>query len=190
MALGAVIALARFSEVFLVLRAADRDLPITFIPLVLVVMSLVYSASACPVGRLSDRMSRTVLLALGMATLVAADIALAMAHDYALLFVGIALWGLHMGLSQGILAIMITDVAPAEYRGTAFGVFNLVSGGALLLASGVAGWVWDRYGPASTFWLGTWLAALATVLALGFSTQPPTPSESPGGLRDHEAPGH
>lgn len=171
-ALGAVIALARFSEAFLVLRAADRGLRITFIPLVLVVMSLVYTATAYPAGRLSDRVSRKVMLAFGMTALVAADVALAMANGYTLLFAGIALWGLHMGLTQGILASLIADVAPAEYRGTAFGVFNLVSGGGLLVASGLAGWLWDQHGPALTFWVGAGVALVATVMSMAFSAKP------------------
>lgn len=175
--LGAVIALARFSEAFLVLRAAERGLPTTFIPLVLVVMSLVYTATAYPAGRLSDRVSRTTLLALGMAVLVVADVVLALANGYTLLFAGIALWGLHMGLTQGILASLIADVAPAEYRGTAFGVFNLASGGGLLLASGLAGWTWDRYGASLTFWLGAGVALLAALLSLTFSAKLPIRSE-------------
>ena len=162
-ALGALIGLARFSEAFLVLRAADRGLQLTLIPLVLVVMSIVYAVSAYPAGRLSDSLSRPAFLALGMLVLIAADVVLALADGYGLLFAGIALWGLHMGLTQGILASMIADVAPASYRGTAFGIFNLLSGLALLVASGLAGWLWDAYGPAMTFWAGASLATLAVV---------------------------
>ncbi|HZD53894.1 MAG TPA: MFS transporter, partial [Woeseiaceae bacterium] len=148
-ALGALISLARFSEAFLVLRASDVELPLTFIPLVLVVMSIVYSLTAYPAGRLSDRVPRHDLLAAGMVALVAADAALAVAEGPMLLFIGIALWGLHMGLTQGILASLITDVAPAAYLGTAFGVFNLVSGVSLLLASVAAGALWDTVNPAA-----------------------------------------
>ena len=165
-ALGAVIALARFSEAFLILRAAEIGLPITYVPLVLVVMGLVYTASAYPAGQLSDRMPRARLLALGMAALMAADVALALAGDYGLLFFGIALWGLHLGLTQGILASLITDVAPAAYRGTAFGVFNLVSGAGLLVASIIAGWLWDQQGAAAAFWAGAILALLGAVMSL------------------------
>ncbi len=172
-ALGTVIALARFSEAFLILRAVDKGLPTTFVPLVLVVMSLVYSATAWPAGHLSDRMSRTTLLALGMLALVAADVLLALANGYTLLFAGIALWGLHMGLTQGILASLITDVAPERYRGTAFGVFNLASGAGLLLASGVAGWLWDQHGAATTFWAGAGVALAATASTLAFSVRAP-----------------
>lgn len=176
-ALGAVIALARFSEAFLVLRAADRGLPTTYIPLVLVVMSLVYTATAYPAGHLSDCIPRKLLLALGMAALVAADVALALASGYGLLFAGIALWGLHMGLTQGILASLITDAAPAAYRGTAFGVFNLVSGGGLLVASGLAGWLWDRHGAPVTFWAGAGLALVATVMSVTYSAPSGTGAE-------------
>ncbi len=160
-ALGAMISLARFSEAFLVLRASNLGLPLTFIPLVLVVMSVVYTLSAYPAGKLSDRISRATLLAAGMVVLVAADVVLALAGNHALLFAGIALWGLHLGLTQGIFASLVADVSPAEYRGTAFGVFNLVSGAALLIASGVAGALWDHYGPSMTFWVGAVIAAVA-----------------------------
>jgi MFS family permease len=173
-ALGGVIALARFSEAFLLLRAAERGLPITYVPLVLVVMSGVYALTAYPAGRLSDRLPRSWLLALGMAILAVADVALALADGYALLFAGIALWGLHMGLTQGILASMITDVAPAAYRATAFGAFNLVSGAGLLLASAATGFLWDQYGAALAFWVGSGIASIAAVLAL---LSPPTRPE-------------
>jgi MFS family permease len=165
-ALGTVISLARFSEAFLVLRASDRGLPLTWVPMVLVVMSVVYALSAYPAGRLSDRMPRQRVLALGMAMLVLADVALALARGEVLLFVGIALWGLHMGLTQGILATLIADRVPAAYRATAFGMFNLVSGLALLVASGAAGALWERYDPAAAFWAGAAVAAVAALLSL------------------------
>ncbi len=163
-ALGALIALSRFSEAFLVLRASERGLALTWVPLVLVVMSIVFTLSAYPAGVMSDRIPRIRVLALGMALLVLADVALAMAQDWRMVFVGITLWGLHMGLSQGVLASMITDRVPAEYRGTAFGVFNLASGLALLIASGGAGLLWDWISPAATFWAGAGVA-LAGVIA-------------------------
>lgn len=162
--LGGLLSLARFSEAFLVLRAADVGVALTYVPLVLVVMSIVYALTAYPAGRLSDRMPRTVLLAIGMAILVMADISLALAGTPAGLFAGIALWGLHMGLTQGILASMIADVAPATHRGTAFGAFNLVAGLALLAASILAGWLWDRHGPAWTFWAGAGWSALTLLM--------------------------
>lgn len=164
-ALGTLVALARFSEAFLVLRAAERGVATTWVPLVLVVMSCVYTLTAYPAGRLSDRMPRQWLLALGMLALAAADATLALADGYVLLFAGIALWGLHLGLTQGILASLVADTAPATYRGTAFGLFNLLSGAALLLASAIAGWLWDRHGPAAAFWFGA-AAAFAATLAI------------------------
>ncbi|MBW8312651.1 MAG: MFS transporter [Rhizobium sp.] len=172
-ALGALVALARFSEAFLVLRASERGLPLTWVPLVLVVMSSVYALSAYPAGYLSDRLPRHWMLGIGMAVLVAADVALALAEGQALLFVGIALWGLHMGLTQGILASLVTDTAPAHYRGTAFGVFNLLSGVALLLASAGAGWLWDHYEPAASFWMGAGIGLLS-VLAIPLVARRPS----------------
>ena len=157
---GGLIALARFSEAFLVLRAAGLGLPTRWVPLVMVAMAGVYALAAYPAGFLSDRISRTSILGVGMLVLLLADVALALAHGYGLLFAGAALWGLHLGLTQGILASLVTDTAPPAYRGTAFGVFNLLSGAALLLASGLAGWLWDRHGPPAAFWMGAALAAL------------------------------
>ncbi len=159
--LGAVLTLARFSEAFLVLRAADTGLPNTLVPLVLVVMSLAYTLSAYPAGALSDRMDRTDLLAVGMAVLIAADAVLALSGGIAATLLGVALWGLHMGFTQGLLAAMVADTAPERLRGTAFGLFNLVGGGALLVASVVAGALWDAAGPAATFWAGAAFTAAA-----------------------------
>jgi MFS family permease len=165
-ALGGVIALARFSEAFLVLRASGIGLPLPLIPLVLVVMSVVYTFTAYPVGKLSDRMPRHVLLALGMLVLAAADAVLAIARGNVALFAGIALWGLHMGMTQGLLATLVADTTPVAYRGTAFGVFNLVSGIALLAASAAAGALWDAFGPWAAFAAGGGLCVVSAVLAL------------------------
>ena len=165
-AAGALISLARFSEAFLVLRASERGVPLMFIPLVLVVMSGAFMLSAYPAGRMSDRVPRAAVLAAGMVVLAVADVVLALAQGYVMLFAGIALWGLHMGLTQGILASLVADVAPVEYRGTAFGIFSLVSGAGLLAASGLAGLLWDTVDPAATFVAGAVVALLASVATL------------------------
>jgi MFS family permease len=158
---AAVFTLARFSEAFLVLRALDVGLPAMWAPAVMVAMSLVYAASAYPAGVLADRMDRRRLLALGLGVLVAADLVLALAPGLAGVGLGVALWGLHMGLTQGLLSAMVADAAPAELRGTAFGVFNLVGGVALLLASLLAGLLWDLAGPRATFLAGAAFALAA-----------------------------
>lgn len=158
---GAVFTLARFSEAFLVLRAQQTGVATALVPLVMVAMNLVYAASAYPFGWISDRMSHTRLLALGLVVLIMADIVLASGNDWKTMLVGVALWGIHMGMTQGLLATMVADTAPADLRGTAYGVFNLVSGLAMLVASGLAGWLWDRHGPASTFYAGAIFCALA-----------------------------
>jgi MFS family permease len=163
-AAGAALTLARFSEAFLILRAQDLGVALAYAPLVLVGMSAVYSLTAYPAGRLADRMSRKTLLTLGIAALVAADVLLALASSTALLAAGIALWGLHMGLTQGLLSAMVADSTPEELRGTGFGVFNLASGVALLAASGIAGALWHYVGPAATFWSGAALAASAIAI--------------------------
>jgi MFS family permease len=161
---GAVFTLARFSEAFLVLRAQQGGLAIAWTPLVLIAMNIVYSAGAYPFGKLADTMSHRKLLAIGLAVMIAADLALAAAGHGVLLWAGIALWGLHMALTQGLLATMVADTAPAQLRGTAFGMFNLASGIALLVASGLAGWLWDRFGAAATFGSGAALCAVCLLL--------------------------
>jgi MFS family permease len=156
-----VFTLARFSEAFLVLRAQQGGLALAWTPLVLIVMNVVYSVGAYPFGKLADRASHAALLAGGLAILIASDVLLSLSNHGPLLWVGIALWGLHMAMTQGLLATMVADTAPADLRGTAFGLFNLVSGLALLVASGLAGWLWDRWGAPITFVSGAGLAALA-----------------------------
>lgn len=162
-AIGAAFTLARFSEAFLVLRAYQVGLPTAWVPLVLVAMNVVYALSAYPFGRLSDIMSHSRLLALGLAVMVVADVILAFSGSLSTVFLGVTLWGLHMGVTQGLLATMVADTAPADLRGTAFGFFNLLSGLAMLIASALAGLLWDRLGPAFTFTAGALLCGLALV---------------------------
>jgi MFS family permease len=166
---GAVFTLARFSEAFLVLRAQQGGIPLALVPLVMVAMNLVYAMSAYPFGKLSDRMSHNKLLALGLVVLIAADLVLATNDHWGVVLAGVALWGVHMGITQGLLATMVADTAPADLRGTAFGFFNLVSGVALLAASAVAGLLWDRLGAAVTFYAGAVFCLVALVGLAGRS---------------------
>ncbi len=159
--IGAVFTLARFSEAFLVLRAQQTGVAVALVPLVMVAMNAVYAASAYPFGKLSDRVSHTRLLLAGLAVLVAADAVLAASTHWAVMLVGVGLWGVHMGMTQGLLAAMVADVAPADLRGTAYGFFNLVSGLAMLLASVVAGALWEGFGAATTFGAGAAFSVLA-----------------------------
>jgi MFS family permease len=161
--IGAVFTLARFSEAFLVLRAQQGGVPIALVPLVMVAMNLIYAVSAYPFGKLSDRMSHTRLLALGLAVLIAADLVLAANGHWAVVLAGVALWGMHMGITQGLLATMVADTAPADLRGTAYGLFNLMSGIAMLVASVVAGLLWDRLGASSTFHAGAVFCVVALI---------------------------
>ena len=163
---GAVFTLARFSEAFLVLKAQQSGVAMALVPLVMVAMNLVYSASAYPFGRLSDRISHGWLLATGLAVLIGADLVLAWSAHWATMLMGVALWGLHMGMTQGLLASMVAKTAPGDLRGTAFGFFNLISGLSMLLASVVAGWLWDRAGAATTFWCGAAFAVAALLVLL------------------------
>ncbi len=160
---GAVFTLARFSEAFLVLRAHASGIPLALVPLVMVAMNLVYAASAYPFGKLSDRVSHRALLALGLVVLIAADLVLAAGGHWSTVIAGVALWGVHMGMTQGLLATMVADTAPDDLRGTAFGFFNLVSGIAMLAASVVAGLLWDRLGASFTFYAGAVFCALALI---------------------------
>ncbi len=164
--IGAVFTLARFSEAFLVLRALEGGLPIAYTPLVLIAMNVIYAAGAYPFGKLSDSMSHSKLLAWGLVMLIAADALLAWSNQWAWVWVGISLWGLHMAMTQGLLAAMVADTAPADLRGTAFGFFNLVSGVAMLIASGLAGVLWDQLGAAFSFAAGAVFSLIGLMMIL------------------------
>lgn len=168
--IGAIFTLARFSEAFLVLRAQQTGIPIAIVPLVMVAMNIVYAASAYPFGKLSDSMSHTKLLALGLVVLIMADLVLAYDHHWAVVLAGVALWGVHMGITQGLLATMVADTAPEDLRGTAYGFFNLMSGIAMLLASVIAGLLWDGLGASFTFYTG---AGFCVIALIGLKWVPP-----------------
>jgi MFS family permease len=176
-AIGAVFALARFSEAFLVLKAQTEGLALALIPLVFVWMNLVYALAATPAGILSDRIGRVNVLLCGLLALVAADLALAFVPGLGGVVVGVGLWGLYLGLSQGLLSALVADTAPPDLRGTAFGLFNLVSGVALLVASVLAGWLWSEAGPTATFSAGAAFSGLA-ILIVVFGLKP-TPKPAP-----------
>jgi MFS family permease len=161
---GAVFTLARFSEAFLVLRASEGGLALAWTPLVLIGMNIVYSSCAYPFGKLADKVRHTALLGWGLLMLIGADTLLAYSNSGAVFWTGVALWGLHMAMTQGLLAAMVADTAPADLRGTGYGFFNLLSGVAMLIASGLAGWLWQRWGATFTFAAGIGFAALALLL--------------------------
>jgi MFS family permease len=178
---GAIFTLARFSEAFLVLRAQQAGILLALVPLVMVAMNLVYAAAAYPFGKLSDRVSHQKLLAWGLGVLIAADAVLAFGTHWTVVVAGVALWGVHLGMTQGLLATMVADTAPADLRGTAFGLFNLVSGVAMLVASVLAGLLWHRLGAEFTFGAGAGFCVLA-LGALRFAPAAPTsssPASSP-----------
>ena len=166
-AVGALFTLARFSEAFLVLRAQQSGIALAWVPLVMVAMNLVYSASAYPFGKLADRGNHGRLLGAGLVVLIAADLVLASSAHWAAVLAGVSLWGIHMGMTQGLLATMVADTAPPELRGTAYGMFNLASGVAMLVASVCAGWLWDIWGAPATFQAGIGFCAV-TLVALAF----------------------
>jgi MFS family permease len=160
-AVATVFTLARFSEAFLVLRAQNVGLPIALVPAVLVAMNVVYTLAAYPAGVVSDRIGRTGVLAAGIVVLIAADVVLALVPSVGGVALGVVLWGLHMGLTQGLLAALVADTAPAELRGTAYGFLNLLGGIAMLAASIIAGALWDSAGPQAAFLAGAGFAAVA-----------------------------
>jgi MFS family permease len=158
---GAIFTLAGVSDAFLILRAQSDGLPLTLIPLVMVAMNVVYALAAYPVGIISDRVERVAMLEIGFAVLIAADLALGLLPGIAGLTIGVILWGLQNGFTQGVFSALVADAAPADLRGTAFGVFNLASGIALLAASLIAGALWDAIGPQATFVGGAIFTAVA-----------------------------
>jgi MFS family permease len=164
---GVVFTLARFSEAFLILRAQNVGLSVMWVPAVLVGMNVVYALSAYPAGVLSDRLNRKGLLAAGLVLLAGADLALALIPNLGGIAIGVALWGLHMGFTQGLFATLVADASPPELRGTAYGYFNLLTGLAMLAASIFAGALWDAYGPAGTFFAGLVFALIALLGLLG-----------------------
>lgn len=165
--IGALFTLARFSEAFLILRALQGGLPIAFTPLVLIGMNVIYAVSAYPFGRLSDSVSHSGLLAWGLVVLLAADMVLAYSNHWSWVWLGVSLWGLHMGMTQGLLATMIANTAPTDLRGTAYGFFNLISGITLLVASVLAGLLWDQFGASFTFIVGG-VFCILTLLAIAY----------------------
>lgn len=178
--IGSVFTLARFSEAFLVLRAQQGGIAIALVPLVMVAMNLIYASTAYPFGKLSDQMSHTKLLTLGLIVLIGADLVLALNDHWAVVLLGVALWGLHMGMTQGLLATMVADTAPADLRGTAYSFFNLASGLAMLIASVLAGFLWDQLGASFTFYAG---AVFCGVAIIGIMLHPITQQRSVASLR-------
>jgi MFS family permease len=149
------------TEAFLVLRSQNAGLPVSFVPIIMVVMNLVYALAAYPAGVVSDRLGRSGVLSLGVAFLIVADLLLGLGASIPRVLLGVAFWGLHMGFTQGLLATLVADTAPTELRGTAFGIFNFVGGIAMLAANIIAGGLWDRYGPAAAFLTGAAFTAVA-----------------------------
>lgn len=177
--IAVVFSIARFSEAFLILRAQSVGLPLMFVPMVLVLMNVVYAFAAYPAGALSDHANRIIVLGVGFGLLVAADLVLAFTSGIAGVAIGVALWGLHMGFTQGLLATLVADTAPAELRGTAYGIFNLLSGLAMLVASVLAGALWDIIGSPATFLAGAVFTALALAGLAATGRIAPTVGQAP-----------
>ncbi len=174
MAVIALFTMARFSEAFLLLRVQTTGVAAAWLPATLVLMNLVYTATAYPVGRWADRSPRAPILVIGCAVLILADLVLALGQSLPLVAIGVILWGLHMGLTEGLFAALVAQHAPADLRATGFGVMNLVRGLLLLPASGVAGWLWTSRGPTLTFVAGAGFALLAMIGLLVFRRSSPS----------------
>lgn len=175
-AIGLAFTLARFSQAFLVLKAQAEGLGLALIPLVFVWMNLIYALMATPAGILSDKMGRMKLLLCGLVALVVADLTLAFIPGLGGVFAGVGLWGLYLGLSQGLLSALVADTAPEDLRGTAFGLFNLVTAGGLLIASVLAGWLWQTFGPTATFLAGVAFSAFAILIMIVAMKAGPKPA--------------
>ena len=176
-AVGVLFTMARFSEAFLVLRGASAGIPLMLVPFVMIVMNVVYSIIAAPVGSFSDTLGRKPLLASGIAVLIVADLVLALLGNIAGVLIGVALWGLHLGLTQGLLAALVADTAPARVRGTAFGLFNLATGLTMLAASILAGALWSARGASLTFLTGGGFALVALLGVLALLKERAVPGE-------------
>ncbi len=164
---GIIVTLARFSEAFLILRAQDLGLSLLHLPLVLILMNAGAALSAYPAGVISDRIGRRGLLLAGIVVLIVADALLALAQGTVMVVVASGIWGLHLGMMSGLLSAEVAATVPDDIRATAFGVFNFGTGIALMLASGIAGVVWEVFSPEATFWLGGGLSVLALALGAG-----------------------
>jgi MFS family permease len=174
--LGAVFTLSRFSEAFLVLREQDVGLALGYAPAVMIAMNMLYAMAAFPAGAAADHLRRDILFLIGFALVVAADVVLALAGNIWAVFAGAALWGLHLAFTQGLLSKLVADTAPPHLRGTGFGFFNLVSGGALLLASVIAGALWSAIGPKATFLAGAGFAAVSAIGLVALSRRASRPN--------------
>lgn len=176
---GILFSLARFSEAFVLLRARDAGMSIHLVPFILVFMNIFYALGAYPAGHLSDRAGRAGLLAAGLAALVGADLLLALATGWVAVAAGAALWGVHLAFTQGLFAALVADSVAGDVRGTAFGVQGLLSGLAVMLASFLAGWLWQGYGAPAPFWAGGGLALITLVVFILFRLLTVIPKKRP-----------
>jgi len=159
--IGGLLNLARFSDAFLILKAYELGLPITYVPLVMVLMNCFYAVSSYPAGILSDNINRKFILIIGIVFLIIADLVLAFTDSTWMLALGVGFWGMHMAFTKGILDAMVTDTASIRLLGSAYGIFNFVCGIAVLFASIISGVLWQVYGPFYSFSVGAFLAFLA-----------------------------
>jgi MFS family permease len=160
--------LGNSSDAFLLLRAQQSGIAPTFVPLAFVVMNFTYGISAYPIGILSDRIGRYGLLIASFLVFALVYLGFAFAQFPWQVWMLLGCYGIYLGMSQGVLLAIVADQVPAESRGTAFGMINLLIGMALLPASLMAGILWQQVSPQATFLLGSGFALAAALLLLGW----------------------
>jgi MFS family permease len=161
-----IFTLGNSSDFFLILRAQNQQTPLFQIALMLVVFNLTYSMVSIPMGVLSDKIGRRRVLAFGWFVYFLSYLGFALSSHIWQIWLLFALYGVYYGTTQGVASAYIADLVPSERRGTAYGLFQGVTGLALLPASILAGWIWNAVSPAATFYLGAGLAMLAMLAIL------------------------
>ncbi len=164
--------LGNSSDMFLVMRAQNAGVAIRHAPLLGLVFNLTYTAFSWPAGRLSDRVDKRVLAALGYVVFAVVYLVFALAPSRGALWGMMAFYGLYYALTYPVLRALVADTAPAEVRGKAFGIFYFVTSVAALLASIITGELWKYVGPAFPFGISAALAAIAALMLLGTQLMP------------------
>lgn len=163
-----IFALGNSSDVFLILRAQQLGISTGMIPVLYLFFNLVYSISAIPAGIAADRFGKKRVILAGFILFAAAYYGFAVAADSTFIWPLFALYGIFMGLTEGIQKAFLSTIIPGDFKATAFGVYNMAVGIAVFPASLVGGWLWDKVSPSATFYYGTITALLSAALFIAF----------------------
>jgi MFS family permease len=163
-----IFAIGNSSDVFLILRAQQVGISTVMIPVVYLLFNLVYSISAIPAGIAADKFGRKKVILVGFVLFAVLYYGFAIAADTKTIWILFSLYGLFMGLTEGIQKAFLTTIIPIDFKATAFGVYNTVVGFAMFPASFIGGWLWDTISPSATFYFGAATAALSTLLFTGY----------------------